>query len=223
MRSEDSASSDPARDELAAFGRRLAGDGLAVGSAGNLSCRLGESLVITPSGIPYAELVPGDMWVLGPDGSEEEGGRSSPSSESPLHLAVYEATGAGAVVHTHSPEVVALSCVSDHLPAIHYAIAQLGGPVRVVGYARFGSGALASATALAFEGRSAAILQNHGAVTCGRTLAEAYERALLLEWLAGVYRRARQLGTPRILSQGELDEVVAEARRRRYGEGRAGS
>ena len=76
---------------------------------------------------------------------------------------------------------------------------------------------MASTATMALNGRQAVILQNHGAVTYGGTLAEAYERALLLEWLARVYRLARSSGTPRILSAAELDEVTAESDRRHYG------
>ena len=120
-------------------------------------------------------------------------------------------------MHTHSAEVIALSAANDELPAVHYAITALGGPVRVAGYTRFGSAGLADAAVAALAGRSAAILENHGAVCYGRTLTEAYDRALLLEWLARVYRLACSYGQPRILSQAELDEVSAESRRRRYG------
>jgi L-fuculose-phosphate aldolase len=137
-----------------------------------------------------------------------------------MHLAIYAAAGAAAVVHTHSPEVVALSASRPELPAIHYAISALGGPVRVAPYLRFGSAALAAAAVEALAGRSAVILRNHGAVTYGRHLAQAYERALLLEWLARTYRLALSYGEPATLSAGELDEVAAESRRRRYGERR---
>jgi L-fuculose-phosphate aldolase len=104
---------------------------------------------------------------------------------------------------------------------VHYAITNLGGPVRVARYVRFGSAALAEAAVAALAGRQAAILQNHGAICYGATLPAAYNRAVLLEWLATVYRLARAHGDPRILSQAELDEVAAEARRRRYGERRS--
>jgi L-fuculose-phosphate aldolase len=85
---------------------------------------------------------------------------------------------------------------------------------------RFGSAGLAAAAVEALDGRSAVILRNHGAVTYGRDLAQAYERALLLEWLARTYRLALCYGEPAILSAAELDEVTAETRRRRYGERR---
>jgi L-fuculose-phosphate aldolase len=208
-----------ARDELVAYSVRMLDDGLAAGSSGNISVRLGDTVAITPSGISYRELQPADICLIGLDGAELDA-PEKPSTEVPMHLTVYAATGAAAVVHTHSPEVIALSAACDELPAIHYAIAGLGGPVRVAPYHRFASAELAKAAVSALAGRSAAILQNHGAISCGRTLAEAFDRAVLLEWLAGVYRLARSHGTPRILTEAELAEVAAETRRRRYGERR---
>jgi L-fuculose-phosphate aldolase len=208
-----------AREELVRYAVRLLADGLAVGAAGNLSVRTGDLIAITPSGVRYEELTPADICLVTPAGDEVESAET-PSSELPMHLAVYAATGAGAVVHTHSAEVVAVSATCAELPAVHYAITSLGGPVRVAAYTRFGSAGLADAAVAALDGRHAAILQNHGAICYGATLAAAYERALLLEWLARVYRLARAHGEPRILSPAELDEVTAEARRRRYGERR---
>lgn len=208
-----------ARDELASYSRRLVTDGLAVGAAGNMSVRVGDLVAITPSGVPYPVLAPADVCVVSLAGHEVDA-PETPSSELPMHLAIYAATPAGAVVHTHSAEVIALSVSRDELPAVHYAITGLGGPVRVAGYSRFGSAGLADAAVTALAGRTAAILRNHGAICYGRTLAEAYDRALLLEWLARVYRLACSYGEPRILTQAELDEVAAEAKRRRYGERR---
>jgi L-fuculose-phosphate aldolase len=213
-----------ARAELVRYGTRLLDDGLAVGSAGNLSVRMGDIVAITPSGIPYADLRPADICLVTPAGARlDEDGTDplqTPSSELPMHLAIYAAASAAAVVHTHSPEVVALSASRPELPAIHYAITALGGPVRVAPYLRFGSAALAAAAVEALDGRSAVILRNHGAVTYGRHLAQAYERALLLEWLARTYRLALSYGEPATLSPSELAEVAAETRRRRYGERR---
>jgi L-fuculose-phosphate aldolase len=210
------------REQLVSYGIRLLDDGLAVGSAGNMSVRVADTVLITPSGVAYRDMRAADMCVVGLDGARL-GGSSEPSSETPMHLAVYastQAAAAGAVVHTHSPEVVALSAVCDELPAIHYAIVGLGGPVRVARYTRFGSADLARAAVAALDGRTAAILGNHGAISYGATLAQAYDRALLLEWLAHVHRLACSRGEPRILTEAELGEVAAEVRRRRYGENR---
>ena len=209
-----------AREQLVRYAGRLVADELAVGAAGNLSIRVHDLIAITPSGIGYDELAPSDICVVTLAGDEVEA-TETPSTELPMHLAVYAATDAHAVVHTHSAEVVALSATCTELPAIHYAITNLGGPVRVASYVRFGSTALADAAVAALAGRQAAILQNHGAICYGATLPAAYDRALLLEWLARVYRLARDYGEPSILSQEDLDEVSAEARRRRYGERRS--
>jgi L-fuculose-phosphate aldolase len=216
-----------ARAQLVTYSARLLDDGLAVGSAGNMSVRVGDVVAITPSGIGYADMRPADVCLVTPAGAEltDETGcvnSETPSTETPMHLAIYAATGAQAVVHTHSPEVIALSASRDELPAIHYQITGLGGPVRVAPYVRFGSAGLAAAAVEALDGRQAVILRNHGAVTYGRDLAQAYDRALLLEWLARTYRLALSYGEPEILSAAQLDEVTAEASRRRYGERRSG-
>jgi L-fuculose-phosphate aldolase len=174
--------------------------------------------------VAYPDMQPADICLVTPAGAQLAGDQASrpvtPSSETPMHLAIYAATSAAAVVHTHSPEVVALSASRQELPAIHYAITALGGPVRVAPYQRFGSDQLAVAALTALDGRSAVILRNHGAVTYGADLAQAYDRALLLEWLARAYRLALTYGEPVVLSEAELDEVAAESRRRRYGTGR---
>src|SRR4029077_13703127 len=200
-----------------------------------MSVRAGDAVAITPSGIGYAEMAPEDVCVVALDGTELDNSET-PSSETPMHLAIYAATNATAVVHTHSAEVIALSAARDELPAIHYAITGLGGPVRVAPYVRFGSAGLAAAAVKALDGRSAVILRDHGAVTYGRDLAQAYDRALLLEWLGGGgrggggrWRGGRPApsclplcwGDPAFWSPAELTEVSPDPPRRRYGERRA--
>jgi L-fuculose-phosphate aldolase len=205
------------REDLVAYARRMAPDDLAPGTSGNLSVRRGEVMAITPSGMPYERMNPADICLVRTsDAALLSGPR--PSTETPMHLAMYQAGNAAAIVHTHSPFVVALSTVLDELPAIHYAMADLGGPVRVAPYIRFGTGQLAASAAAALAGRSAVILRNHGALTCGLTLARAYERARTLEWLARVYWYARLAGTPQTLSESALTEVSDAVRALRYGE-----
>ena len=205
------------REDLVAFARRMAGDGLAQGTSGNLSVRRQDMVAITPSGVPYERMGPADICLVRvTDGAPQPGLR--PSTETPMHLAVYRATGADAIVHTHSPFVVALSTVLDELPAVHYAMADLGGIVRVAPYTRFGTPQLAASAVAALAGRSAVILRNHGALTCGPDLARAYDRAVTLEWLARIYWYARLAGTPRTLSEAALTEVSDATRELRYGE-----
>ena len=205
------------REDLVGYARRMAPDDLAPGTSGNLSVRRGELMAITPSGMPYERMTPSDICLVRTsDATLLSGPR--PSTETPMHLAMYQASHAAAIVHTHSPFVVALSTVLDELPAIHYAMADLGGPVRVAPYSRFGTGQLAASAAAALAGRSAVILRNHGALACGPTLARAYERARTLEWLARVYWYARLAGTPQTLSESALTEVSDAVRALRYGE-----
>jgi len=205
------------RESLVDYARRMVRDGLADGMSGNLSTRAGDLIAITPSGAPYEDMAPADICLVRPgDGSTAAGGR--PSTETPMHLAVYRATDAGAIVHTHSPFVIALSTVLDELPAVHYAMAGLGGLVRVAPYARFGTQELADATITALAGRTAVILRNHGALTYGASLGQAYDRARTLEWLASVYWHARLAGNPRTLTVAQLDEVREATRAIRYGE-----
>ena len=205
------------REVLVSYARRMDADDLAPGTSGNLSVRRGGLMAITPSGMPYERMTTADICLVRTaDAAVVSGPR--PSSETPMHLALYQASHAAAIVHTHSPFVIALSTVLDELPAVHYAMADLGGPVRVAPYARFGTTQLAASAAARLAGRNAVILRNHGALACGPTLERAYERARTLEWLARVYWYARLAGTPKTLSESALAEVSDAMRALRYGE-----
>ncbi len=186
-------------------------DGLVVGTAGNLSIRSDDLVAITPSSVDYDALDAGLICVVGLDGEIVEAARA-PSSELPMHLAVYGATDAAAIVHTHAPYATTLATVVDELPAIHYMIAELGGPVRVAPYATFGSDELAASVMDALDGRSAVLLGSHGTLTIGDSLEQAYWRSVLLEWLAALYYRAMQLGEPRLLPGEEIERVADRLR-----------
>lgn len=196
------------REAVAAFAKRLVPDGLAVGTSGNVSARRGDRLAITPRGVAYDDLDPASVCVV-TAGGNPIACPLAPSTELPLHLAVYAATGAGAVVHTHSPYATVLATVAVELPAVHYLVATLGGPVRVARYATPGSAELAANVAAGLAGRGAVLLGSHGAAAIGGTIGEAYARAVLLEWLCALYYRARLLGEPRLVEQAELDRVGA--------------
>ncbi len=204
------------RQRVAAAARRLAAEGLVVGTAGNVSERAGELVAITPTGAVLADIEPRDVAVVSLDG-EHVDGDLAPTSELDLHLGVYHRYEAGAVVHTHAPMATALSCVLDELPCVHYQMLLLGGPVRVAPYATFGSPELASVTVDALEGRTAALMANHGAIGYAADVDAAVELSLLLEWACTVYWRAASVGNPRALDEEERMAVVTAAIEMSYG------
>jgi L-fuculose-phosphate aldolase len=205
-----------ARERVAAASRELASAGLVQSTAGNVSERVGELVAITPTGARLAELTAAHITVIALDGKIVDG-PLAPTSEAALHLGVYARHQTGAVVHTHAPLATALSCVLDELPCVHYQMLALGGPVPVVPYFTFGSAELAEATVLALEGKRAALMANHGAITHGHDLAGAVENAHLLEWACTVYWRAASIGTPRTLSEADLAAVIETVVRSGYG------
>ncbi len=148
---------------------------------------------------------------------EQVTGALAPTSELGLHLGIYHRYDAGAVVHTHARFATALACVIDELPIVHYQMLALGGPIRVAPYATFGTPELANLTIEALDGRSAALMANHGAIAYGPDLDTAVEQALLLEWACELYWRAAALGTPRTLDRSDQLAFVETVSRRGYG------
>jgi len=206
---------DAARAALVAGSRAVADAGLVVASAGNLSMRSGERVLITPRGALLEAVDPRDCveialadGALAPDHATD----SRPSSESALHRAIYAAADAGAIVHTHSRYATILSTLIDELPPIHYAIHALGGTVRVARYKTFGTDALAAVVTEAMDGRRAALMANHGAVVAGDDIEQAVRLAITLEWLATIHYHAILAGTPTILSDEDIDAVREQVR-----------
>ncbi len=194
------------RRQVVAHCRRMRADGLVVGTSGNISVRSGDLVAVSPSGLDYDELTPDLVGVHRLDGSAVEA-PLPPTSEMPMHLAVYAGTDARAIVHTHSTAATVLSTLVEEVPPIHYLIAMFGGIVRVAPYATYGTPELAEGMVAALEGRTACLLGSHGAVTYGETLAKAYSRAVYLEWICEVYLRASAAGAPRLLPPDEIERV----------------
>jgi L-fuculose-phosphate aldolase len=199
-----------AREAIVATCQQLSRAGLVVGTAGNVSVREGDLVAVSPSGLRYSELSPELVGVHRLDGAAVEA-PLAPSSELPLHLAVYTARPeVRAVVHTHSPAATALSALVDEVPSVHYYVAMFGGPVRVAPYATYGTGELARNVVGALRDRTGCLMGNHGAVTVGPDLGTAQEKSVYLEWLCDVYLRASSAGSPRLLSPEEIDAVAAK-------------
>ncbi|MGW0792183.1 class II aldolase/adducin family protein [Streptomyces sp. NPDC002911] len=188
--------------------RRTAADGLVVGTSGNVSARVGGTVLVTPSGVPYDRLGPGDAVGVDLEGRQVLGDLV-PTSELPLHLAVYRDTDAAAVVHTHAVHATAVSTLVAEVPLVHYAAAMLGGPVRTAAYARYGTRELADNMLAALRDRTACLLRNHGTVTYGATLDEAYDRTAQLEWMCRLWLTASSVPghRPSLLTPAQLRDV----------------
>jgi len=163
-----------------------------------------------------SEITAEQVTVVDRDGSVVGDGLE-PTSELGLHLGIYEHHDAGAVVHTHAPMATALSCVLDEVPCVHYEMLLLGGPVRVAPYATFGTPELHSAVLEALEGRTAALMANHGTIAYGADVAGALRATEVLEWACTIWWRANAVGTPRTLDESERQAVVEAVAQRRYG------
>lgn len=196
------------RDGLLVTARAMAASGLNKGTAGNASVRCAGGLLITPSGRPYEDCHRDDMALVAMDGSWR--GPFAPSSEWRIHRDILAAhPEAGAVLHAHSPFATALACHRRDIPAFHYMIARFGGSdIRCAPYATFGTQALSDGALAALEGRSACLLANHGMLVFGADLRRTLALAIEFETLCEHYWRACQLGTPSILSEAEMAEVM---------------
>jgi L-fuculose-phosphate aldolase len=211
-----SAAVEEARHGVAGASRRLAAEGLLIGTSGNVSLLVEDHVAVTATGVDLSRTTPDQVTIVDHSG-RVVAGDLQPTSELDLHLGVYARHDARAVVHTHAPVATALSCVLEVLPCIHYQQLLLGGDVRVAPYATFGTAELAASVVGALEGRSAALMANHGSVTTGASLEKAVENALLLEWLCTVYRTACSVGDPRVLDAEKQAAVVEAAIARKYG------
>jgi L-fuculose-phosphate aldolase len=210
-----------AREAIVSTCQELSRAGLVVGTAGNVSMRDGDLVAVTPTGVRYAVLRPEQVGVHRLDGGPVDA-PLAPTSELPLHLAIYAARPeAGAVVHTHPVAATAVSTLVDEVPAVHYYLAMLGGPVRVAPYATYGTDDLARGAVHALRDRTGCLLANHGAVTIGPDLPAASEASGYLEWLCDVYLRASAAGTPRLLQAAEI--AAATAKLAGYGQRAQGS
>jgi len=198
------------RLRLATAARRLSAAGMNPGRSGNFSVRLEGGMIITPSGAAYETLHPDDMVYID-EQRGHGGGQGKPSTEWRLHRDIYVRFGeARAVAHTHSPYATTLACLGRDIPSFHYEVAFAGGAdIRCAPYATFGTQELSDHALAALEGRSACLLANHGAVAWGESIEAAAGLAEKVEALARLYWQALQVGEPQLLSEAEMQAVVA--------------
>lgn len=191
--------------------------GINQGTAGNLSVRVDGGFLITPSGIPYAEMVPEDIVMMFLDASHE--GDRRPSTEWRFHRDIMaRKPEVGSVIHLHSRFCTSMSILRREIPAIHYMIAVAGGPtIPCVPYVTWGTQELADLIVDALSNRTACLLANHGMVAVGSDLKKAAWLAVEIEALAAQYWHALQIGVPHVLPDAEIAHVME--RFKTYGQG----
>jgi L-fuculose-phosphate aldolase len=203
------------RAELVSQSVDLLRRGLLRQTSGNLSVRSpsGE-IFITPSAVEYDRMTAQEIAVCDLDGNVVSAPRP-PSSETPLHCAVYQARpDISAIVHTHSAYATTFAVLGRPIPAVHYMIAALRvTQVEVAPYATYGTPELAESVRDVFVRPSRAVLiANHGVVAGADTLKQAAVAAETVEVLAEFYYRALAIGTPNVLTEAQLAEVAAKYR-----------
>ncbi len=213
----DPAEESRLREALARAYRYLDAHGLTELSSGNLSCRLGDSILVSPSGATAESIRPESFVEVDSGGHALGPGRAS--SELPMHLALYHRVPeAGAIVHTHSDHCVALAACGQRIPGFHYLVGAFGGDdIPCVPYATFGSDELAALAAEALAERKACLLANHGAICHAADIERATVRAHRLESLARQYVLALSAGTPLLLTERDWEGYRAMARKFQYG------
>lgn len=197
------------RQEIVATARAMSASGLSPGRSGNVSARFESGMLITPSGLAYDAMEPGDVVRVAADGSVAAGQRA-PSTEWHFHLAAYRARlDMHALVHTHSLHATVLACAGRSIPPFHYMVAVAGGSnIPLVPYATFGTAELAAHVAEGLRERKACLMAHHGQVAMGTTLAAALELAHEVEVLAEQYFKVLLLGPPHLLPEAEMSVVL---------------
>lgn len=207
------------REALVDYGKKLSLAGLCPGTSGNLSVYDPDSglMAITPSGLNYFETCPEDIVITDLSGNIVDGGLR-PSSELNLHAAFYRAKPeARSVVHTHSVFCTTLGILGEPIRAVHFMIGAANSrEIPLAPYVTFGTEALAEVAVRFCGGSKAVLLANHGLVTCGGSLADAFELAVTLEYVAQLQYRARCAGSPNVLDDEQVDAAIE--RFRSYGQ-----
>jgi len=206
------------KEQVVRYGKKLIDRRLTTGSGGNISVYNREKnlVAISPSGLDYYETTLEDIVILDMDGNLVEG-KNRPSSEAGMHLAFYKnRADVSGIVHTHSKFATAIACMGWELPAVHYLIGMAGHRVRCTGYATYGSEELAKKALETIGDSNAVLLANHGLIALGEDVDRAFSTAEHLEFVSEVYYLTKTLGTPNILSDENMDEVMKKFGTYRY-------
>lgn len=207
------------REELVLVARRINSIGLNQGTSGNLSVRISDGILITPSSLPFEEMEPNDLVALDLLGNHLWKGQLQPSSEWRLHTDILrKRADIGAIVHCHSVHATAVSCQEKAIPSFHYMTAVAGGnDIRCATYATFGTKEFSGFALDALEGRLACLLAHHGQMALGENLKIAFQIAVEVETLSNMYLKASLLGDPPLLTSEQMIEVHNQFKSINYG------
>lgn len=201
-----------ARKELVEFGRRAYRAGLIPGLSGNLSVRVAPGEIwVTPSGVNKGFLAESDLIAVDEDGNLLYSNGNRPTSETPMHTEIYRVRpDVGSVCHTHAPYATAFAVAGLDLsePILPEVIISIG-PIPLISYATPTTQDVARAVSEVMKTHQAGLLANHGVITVGRTLAEAYARMETVESLARIVAISRALGRVNALSPAEVEKLLA--------------
>jgi L-fuculose-phosphate aldolase len=198
------------RELVVEYGMKMLESGLTTGTGGNLSIFDREQglLAISPSGLDYRLSTPEDIVVIDLDGNVIDS-KCKPSSEYGFHTVLYrKRKDVNAVVHTHSVYATTVACLNMELPAVHYLVGFAGKKVPLAPYATFGSPELAENVSSTIENYNAVLLANHGLITVGRSIGNAFDAAEELEMVARIYIQALSVGKPVIVPDKEMEKVI---------------
>jgi L-fuculose-phosphate aldolase len=206
------------KEELIQYGLKMKNDCLIKANWGNLSIRVPQGFIISPSGMNYEDISIEDIVTLNLSGEIAEGFRK-PSSEYLLHLEIYNKyPNINAVMHTHSTYASAFAVTRKEIPPIIEDMVQIaGGNIRVANYALPGTIQLAVNVVEALEGRNACLLANHGLTGIGRNIEEAYKVCLIVEKSAEIAYISQNLGKPFVLSDEDI-KIMREYYLNSYGQ-----
>jgi L-ribulose-5-phosphate 4-epimerase len=204
------------RTELVAAAKLAARSGLVQEQAGNFSLRVpGEDLIlVTPTGIHRAALVPEDIVVVDLYGNVVDGFRK-PTSETTMHTALLRSRpDFGGAAHTHSPYATAFACLNMPIPNIvAEQAAHFGGTIKVAPYATPYTQRLADSVTKALGDDGVAVMMEyHGVMVGGKTVADAVMKAIYVEDVAKIYHYALQIGTPKAMPSQEVKYLFDRAR-----------
>lgn len=203
---------DNRKKEVLAWTKQSFYEKLFAGTSGNLSTFNSEdnTIVITPSSIPYETMDVEDIMVIDLAGNIIEG-KHKPSSEWRMHAAIYRGKpGVTAVVHTHSPYATSFAVNHEKIPVILIEMVPfIGGDVPLATFALPGTEGVGNEALKALQDRNACLMENHGVVSVGNDLGQAHIRAVYVEDAAKIYHFAKLNGHVYTVDQKNINTMLA--------------